>query len=570
MSHWQTVNDRLLAKAISELHFEEVLSPVSLGNNRYRLPLQKGATYLFDGRMSAWGHLWVKADSISRTDGKPISAAQFFIDSQPETQMSDITLATFLEELNDTLYSDLKMLESHHVTVAELALLGGEEVQHFLNGHPKLLLNKGRMGWGADDLARYSPEAKPRFQLRWILVNKKQLRGEVTSIFEALEQSFRGDEKEQMRLRIEPYLATHDLMPVHPWQWENIIKLQFQGELQNKNLIDLGIGGDFYSPQISIRTLSNVVRPLKNDIKLPLSILNTSCVRGLPQKYLPITPVLSRKLVGLCQTDKLLKSARVDVLSEVKAIGYIHPHFHQVDGAAYRYHEHLGAVWRESAESKLLENEKTVLAASLFYQDAEGKTLIDAFVAKSNKTISEWLTLYARHVIIPLYHLQLAYGVGLVAHGQNVVVRLKNFVPAGLFLKDFHGDLRLSTTHHQIHQKHFSEVADYLTHLPPEHLIHDLITGHFITVLRFLGGALEDAGSIKEKEFYQILAAEIKSYQKNHSTLVKKETDILAPKFQRVLVNRVRFKIGYGDNAERPLPILGSLLKNPLAIEDKR
>ena len=553
MSLWSEVNHRLVAKAISELHFEEVLKAIALSNGHYQLTIQKGVTYLFDGRMSAWGHLWVNPHSIKRTDGKEITAGQFFIDTQPETNMSDITLATFLEEMNDTLYSDIKLAQNKILPSDKLALMDGEKVQLYLNGHPKLLLNKGRMGWGSKDLAAFAPESKPVFKLRWILVHKDQLIG--AGKFTAPEFS----EKQKA-------YPEHELIPVHPWQWDNIIELQFQSELQNGNIIDLGIGGDDYSPQISIRTLSNITDPKKPDIKLPLSILNTSCVRGLPQKYLTITPMLSKNLIDLCQSDDLLKN--VEVLSEEKSLGYTHPFFHQVEGASYRYHEHLGAVWRESAQGKLASNEKAILSAALFYQDESKKTLLASYAEKAGITVSEWMKLYTQKVIIPLYHLQLAYGVGMVSHGQNVVVKLKDFAPAGLFLKDFHGDLRLSTKHTEEHKKFFPEVAATLTHLPPEHLIHDLVTGHFITTLRFLAGALEDSNALTESSFYQVISQEIQKYHQTHSNLVKPETNILAPEFQRVLVNKVRFKIGYGDNAERPLPILGSLLKNPLFVEE--
>lgn len=42
--------------------------------------------------------------------------------------------------------------------------------------------------------------------------------------------------------------------------------------------------------------------------------------------------------------------------------------------------------------------------------------------------------------------------------------------------------------------------------------------------------------------------------------------DLFTPEMARVCLNRVRFKLGYGDTSERPLPELGTPLKNPLAI----
>jgi aerobactin synthase len=569
VNHWTQVNHALIAKSISELHFEEVISLTEELRGQFRLDLKRGPRYQFLGRRSAWGHVWVDADSLTREhkgeSSSELNAAQFFIDSVSETGMSEITLANFLEELHQTLYSDLAIAEKPHATASEIVQLGGESLQHQLSGHPKLLLNKGRLGWGPSDLEQYAPEHAGKFQLHWILVNKSSLRGSSQnswSMTQVLEQSFQGSELESISSKLSLYSSSdYDLLPVHPWQWERVIRVQFQDEIQNKNIIDLGTGGDFYTPQVSIRTLANADRPKNLDLKLPLSILNTSCVRGLPHRYLPLTPLLSQKLTQLCESDEYLRARPVSVLGEASAWGYQHPQFHQVDGAPYRYHEHLGAVWRESVQSKIKDNEQGILTAALFHTDKNKVPLVVEYARASGLSLTEWMKKYAQHVILPLYHLQLKHGIGLVSHGQNIVVRLKGSVPSGLILKDFHGDLRLSSSHLKEHENNFGSLSDSLTHLPPEHLIHDLITGHFVTVLRFLAGSLETSGAMTEADFYKTLSQEISTYKE---VAIPENVDLLARTFKRVLVNKVRFKIGYSDSAERPLPMLGSELKNPL------
>lgn len=570
MNPWTLVNLKLIAKSISELHYEEVLKLEPESSGSYHLNLASGASYHFQGRLSAWGHVWVYPETIIRHDKTTPTAAQFFIDSLEETQMGELTLGNFLEELNATLYSDLEILQKENFSSEELSSWDGEKLQTILSGHPKLLLNKGRIGWNPKDLAQFAPEHGQTFQLHWILAHCENLQGSQLKSWSTktlLSGSFTGTEKENFQKLIEQYDSkTFQLIPVHPWQWENVIKLQFQSELRNGRMIDLGVGGDFYRPQVSLRTLSNVSRPKELDLKLPLTILNTSCVRGLPQKYLTITPALSVALTNIISQDELLSNAKVEVLAETSAWGYTHPHFHQVKSAPYRYHEHLGAVWRESVQGKLASNEKGILAAALFHQDHQGKTLMSAYAQNAEIDLQEWLKLYTQFVIIPLYHLQLKYGVGLVAHGQNVVVRLTDSKPSGVFLKDFHGDLRLSTEHKEIHQEFFGELVSKLTHLPPEHLIHDLITGHFITVLRFMAGALAESKAMDEITFYKTISSVLKIYLQKYPSTEK--TNLLAKTFQRVLVNKVRFKIGYGDSSERPIPLLGSLLNNPLHPEN--
>lgn len=41
--------------------------------------------------------------------------------------------------------------------------------------------------------------------------------------------------------------------------------------------------------------------------------------------------------------------------------------------------------------------------------------------------------------MIPFYHLLCRYGVALIAHGQNVTLVMKDYVPQRILLKDFEG-----------------------------------------------------------------------------------------------------------------------------------
>lgn len=545
MNVWTRVNQNLIAKAIGELVFEEVLRP--LKKDAWELRLESGVIYEFDGWMTIWNHLRVDPSSIRRNGTCATSAAQFFIDTKLETTMDDITLGNFLEELHNTLSRDVSLFSSD--ISSNLAKLDDLSLQRILNGHPKILLNKGRMGWGQEASNRYSPEAGKAFQLRWVALKKEFAEGELK-----LPQDIQDDFKE-----IDPSFT---LIPVHPWQWDRFIQIQFAEYLATGTMRDLGERGDFYAPQISLRTLSNVTSPSKMDVKLPLSILNTSCVRGLTQKTLRLGSEVSSILAKICKEDKLLKDEGCDVLKESGGVTVPHPYYDQVEGAPYRYHEFLGALYRESTASKLAPREKAILTSVLHHQDQNKRTVLEEYIKLSGLSPKNWLTLYFRKVIVPLYHLQLEYGVGMVAHGQNIVLKLKDYVPSGMLLKDFQGDFRLSSKLPEKGQKYFGHLAAEITRLPPEYLIHDLITGHFITVLRFISGALEETEVMTEQEFYALLGEEIRAY--GLSRTIPSEQNLLAPRFKKLLLNKVRFTIGYGDSSERPLPILGEDIINPL------
>lgn len=570
LAHWSVANQDLVAKSIGELSYEQILSPILVSPNSYELHLKTGIVYRFRAWKTVWDFLRVDPRTLERRSPQASSivddAATFFKDAQSELEMTDLVLGQFLEEMQSTLFADTQLLEKFgDVSVQNLASKNGNEVQSYLNGHPKLLLNKGRLGWGASDLSAYSPESESIFQLHWlniaegIMKSEGRETGAWTSEDRALESL---DAATVIRLRRNGF----ELLPVHPWQWDRIIRIQFAREIAEGKIVFLGPAGDFYRPQISLRTLSNQSRPGKADIKLPLSVLNTSAVRGIPERYISTAPKIAEMVASLCELDPVLKRRRTTVLKDLAGAAVPNPAYADLNGVPYRYKETLGAIWRESVDSKLAENELAILTGSLFHKDRSGQSLIGAYVHRSGLSTSDWLKRYFEAAVIPLYHLQVKYGLGLVAHGQNIVLRLTNFSPSGLFLKDFQGDLRSSSDT----SLPPLEARGLLDQLPPHHLIHDLITGHFVTVLRFVSATLQESENFSEDHFYSLLAQSIQAYLKDYPVDPHSfaNVDLLKDFVPRVLLNKVRFRIGYGDRAERPAPLLGQDLPNPLARKE--
>lgn len=575
---WRFVNENLVAKSIGELVYEQILTPRLLEPRRYVLELKSGVRYEFSAWRSVWEHLRVNSKSIRRCtqDGlsDEVSAGQFFIDAQYELAMDDIVLGNFLEEMHNTLYSDMRIAEKNiNLSVSEISTWDYNRTQSILNGHPKILLNKGRLGWGATDLLLYAPENDEAFQFFWVAILKqcldqtqlKTAEFRNVSLASLSESTLKQFERNLTKKGL--CIKDYALVPVHPWQWDRILAIQFAEETAKNHFVPLGRAGDLFLPQISLRTLSNITRPETYDVKVSLSILNTSAVRGIPSKYVTSAPEVADAVSRICETDPFLLTKQTEVLKDVAGLSYIHPLYRQVENAPYRYRETLGVLWRESVASKLKQGELAILAGSLSHQDLEGRSLIGAYIKRSGLSIASWLENYFNVVVVPLYHLQLKYGIGLVAHGQNVVLKLKNFIPCGLFLKDFHGDLRIDDRSNTQRDRFFGEKFAHLEKLPPQYLIHDLITGHFVSVLRFVSEALQESDDFPEGEFYLLLRNCILKYLSTFSSAEQHlDTDILSNRYARVLLNKVRFKIGYGDSAERPLPQLGSDIANPLCL----
>lgn len=565
---WQIVNQRVMARTLAECAWEGLLNPVSeekirQGTNRFRL--DTGAhTFQFEARRTPWDYLWIHPESIRR-NGYPFhDAIQLVLDCRDAFAMSDITLGNFIEELNNTLAGDLlRQQEMAGIDAAQLLDLPAIRLEGLLDGHPKVLANRGRLGWGQDDLHRYSPEAGQPVRLRWVAVHRAT--GIRTFGTPAPEQCLTGEECRQLA----SYLDSPDwqLLPVHPWQWQQFIQPQYAALLQAGTLVDLGELGEAYLPQQSIRTLSNAEKPGRCDLKLALTILNTSCYRGIPPEPMAWAPELSRWLSDLARQDPLLAEKGLTVQQELGGLHLPHPHQQQVQGTPYRYREMLGAVWRESLASKLSEGEQGWIFAVLMQCDGVDEPLVAEIIRRSGWPVERWLKQLFERVTLPLYHLLCRYGVGLVAHGQNLGVIFRHYRPERVVIKDFHGDLRVEDGGAPVRAGLPKELAEQLPGLPAAHLLHDLYTGHLVTGLRFLSPLLEDRLGLPETRFYQLLYQCLHRYQREHPELARAfaRFDLLRPAMERVCLNRVRFRIGYGDDAARPTPALGPELANPLS-----
>lgn len=559
---WQIVNQRLMARVLAECSYEGLLSPVCQGNDRFEL--DTGAhRYHFKARRTPWDFLWIRPQSILR-DGFPCSdAIQLVLDCRESFAMSDITLGNFIEELNNTLTGDLLRQQTlAQQTAGQLLDLPSPRLETLLDGHPKVLANRGRLGWGMEDLHRYSPEAGQPVVLRWLAVHRAT--GARTFGRPGPAQCLTDGDRRDLA----PYLDAPDwqLLPLHPWQWQHCIQPQYAAMLQSGNLVDLGERGHRYLPQQSIRTLSNVDQPASCDLKLSLTILNTSCYRGIPPEPMALAPELSRWLSATAGQDPFLADAGLTVQQELGGLHLPHPHQQQVAGTPYRYREMAGAVWRESLASKCANGEKGWIFAVLMQADATGAPLAAEMIRRSGWTVEQWLTRLFDRVTLPLYHLLCRYGIGLVAHGQNLGVIFREFRPERVVIKDFHGDLRLVEGPLPNEAGLPDALAGALPRLPPAHLLHDLYTGHLVTGLRFLSPLLEDHLGYPEKAFYQLLHDRLQHYQQANPDMAHRfeQFSLLRPVMERVCLNRVRFRIGYGDDVSRPVPTLGPDLPNPL------
>lgn len=571
---WRRANVRLIEKTLSEFTYEGLIAPERDDADGFVLRVDGGG-WRWCGRLNSWGQPLIAPGSVVALDGSPATDAIALLSTLLQSlAIEPVTLAHYLRETLNTLAADQRMLAARApLSAGDWLDLPCTRLQQLLDGHPKAIPAKGRVGWGMDDNLRYGPEAAPAFRLHWLAV-RHDLAAPICARGWDVERLLAATCDDAAQQRLHERLAGHGadrdgywLLPVHPWQWQAMIAPKFAALLADGRLIGLGTAGDRYTPQQSLRTLSNLDRPVQPDLKLPLSILNTSCYRGLPQRHLEITPPLSDALQQLVASDPHLRDCNTQALAEPASAFVPHPNFHGLDGVPYQFDEMLGAVWRESVHARCGAGERIWMAAVLQQCDDAGRPLAAELIARSGLDARKWLTRLFDLAVVPLYHLQAHYGLGFIAHGQNLMLRLRDHAPTGIALKDYQGDLfRVDADDWPCPDALPEPLWQALPTMPPHYLVHNLWTGLFASVFRFMASALDAAGMFAEDAFYTLLAERLRRHEQAHPELADRfdRLGLFAPMMPRLSLNRARFAAGYADAASRPIHARGPDLRNPL------
>ena len=181
---WTRASSRLLAKALAEFAYEEILEPAPaaaadpapvLGPagadeadlaptagpagaaetdlrsaadsapGLHALRLDDGTTLTFRARRGAYGSWYIAADTITH-EGRPMTdPLDFLVRARRLLQLDGATLGHLIRELSATLAADAR-LDHTALPAARLADLSYAELEGHQTGHPWLVLNKGRIG----------------------------------------------------------------------------------------------------------------------------------------------------------------------------------------------------------------------------------------------------------------------------------------------------------------------------------------------------------------------------------------------------------------------------------------
>lgn len=298
--------------------------------------------------------------------------------------------------------------------------------------HPYHPCFKSRTGFSTADNARFGPEAGRHFRLFWLAVQRDHVREALPADTKTFWSAEIGTH-EVIRLigllaKAGVSIDTHALLPVHPWQFQHLERGTLSTWIDGGRVVPLGEAGPFYAATQSIRTLVNTDAPEHAHVKLPLSIVNTSAMRILEPHSIATAPHLSAWLAGVIASDTGFESRYpLAILREYAGVR-VDPEG-QLDGL-------LGVMLRESPVPKLSAGEQAVPFNALMMIEKDGAPFIRDWVARHG--LGPWLQRMIEVSVLPVWHLLVDHGIALEAHGQNMILIVRDGWPERLILRDFH------------------------------------------------------------------------------------------------------------------------------------
>ncbi|MBY6068887.1 siderophore biosynthesis protein [Leisingera aquaemixtae] len=342
----------------------------------------------------------------------------------------------------DILHADLKHTEHlsdltalHIPAATRRHRLGISALETTLQeGHPYHPCYKARSGFSDTDHFAYGPENGQTFRLMGVLFHQSLLQQEMPHK-DFWEHELGREEWQRFTVLVEKQCTppgAFQLLPLHPWQHA---KLQ-DDPLFNKwrsagQLAEIGPIGAPYRATQSIRTLMSAADPSRAHVKTAMAMRNTSSLRTLAPESVAVAPAISNWLAQVLDSDPLFTSRYpLTILPEYAAI---------TAGRGTALDGHLAAIWRQSPESIGLLANSMMPFNGLALTEPGGTPLIAPWIETHG--LDAWLARLIEAAVLPIWHLMVAHGIGLEAHGQNLILQHENGWPAGLIARDFHESL---------------------------------------------------------------------------------------------------------------------------------
>lgn len=533
----------VLAKLFSEFTHERMLSPQPDGDGWSVSDDSGRIRWWFRATRHPLNHWEVEPESIRRLPaGENRDPQQAILDLRSTLGIADAVLPLYLEDLSATMLTMARRRAGRAPSSWELAHSPLAEVERYLDrGHPGFVASSGRVGMGANEQEAWSPEAANPTRLVWLAARKSlctvSLSSELTER-EHLDLHLLPTEQEQVDRAVRAAGENpreYTPIPVHPWQWEHRILPGMLPDVLRHDLILAGPSAHGWRAQQSLRTFLDVDDPSRDYAKTALGVHSMGFLRGLSPAYMRIMPAISDWLHQTVTSDPFLMESGIRVLRERSSVGWTGDVHHR-SGVSSDHTKQLAALWRESTISLLRIDEHAASLAGVLHTDPFGGTLIGAWIERSGATAHDWVRALLNVYLVPVSHLLLAHDIALMPHGENVILRLRNGFPVGVFWKDLGEELAVLSD-----RPVPEELERIRTVVPPETRELSIHTDVVDGVLRHLAVLLDGHGLLPEAEFWS-LAAEVLDEHRDRFPGHWRELDLFRDRFVHSCLNRLQLR----------------------------
>jgi siderophore synthetase component len=581
-SRWRHAARALLAKTIAEFAYEDMLAPVPQGDGWYVLALEtpgggRPVEYRFRAERGAYGSWFVDPGSVRRAGHPAADPLAFVADAAATLGLPGRSAGRLVHEMAATLAADTRILAAATLTAADLADLDHAELDGRLTGHPSIVFDKGRIGFSAGDTLRYAPEARQPVRLPWIAVRDDLARYEAVPGLSA-RRLYTEELSPAARVRFGAELIRHSCnparywwLPIHPWQWDEVIQPLYGTEIAASRMVYLGEGDDSYVPLHSIGTFGNITVPQRHQVKIPLTVLSATVWHGLSAERTAAAPEVTTWLRGIAEADAFLAECDVAVPGDVASVTVGHPVFDRIEGVPYRYRELLGAIWREPLAAALHPGERARSLASLLAFGADGRPLVKELVTRSGLAPESWLERLFASLLPPLLRLLYAYGTAYTSpSGSAIVIYDEHEVPARLAVRDCVDGVSLVAADLPELADLPEQVAAVLSREEADQVSLRLHSGLFAGHLRYLAHICEQHLGVPADGFWERVRAAVRAYQERFPEHAFRYElfDLSANPVARVCPNRSRLLLDHDRDHPAGSRSWYGTVSNPLAPHD--
>lgn len=322
--------------------------------------------------------------------------------------------------------SDLTHLQRGPLTFAEAE-------QGLLAGHAFHPAPKSRDPFRADEARAYCPEHRVRFALCWWAVAPEVLAGRSSRAAPAAELtgSLLPD---ALRRRLPEGFAP---LPMHPWQALRLRRSREVATLEASGLLHwLGHGEPGWLPTSSHRSLYAPRAPWM--VKGSLSARLTNSLRLLSVREVERGLSLD---TWTCNGELGERFPGFALMQEPAWLGWRAGRSGEVNPASL-------VILRENplrddpgAEAVMLATltQQPLTAGGESLLAARARAVADRRGRPLAETAREWFAAFCERVLTPLFGLVVEDGIVLLAHQQNIVLRLDRGWPVGLYYRDCQG-----------------------------------------------------------------------------------------------------------------------------------